>query len=126
MFIFFTLLFHTHHHHTRFPFPTWPGLAQLCSTSGAAAAPCRVLCRLQQTLEVLALRIAYVGVCVREVIIVTAIAATADASADLLVAPVLELLLVMLQQHERWEETVAAAAAVMGGRRRRRNRIKGS
>lgn len=56
--------------------------------------------RLQQTFEVLTLGIAYVGVRVREVIVVTAIATTADASADLLVTPVLELLLVMLQQHE--------------------------
>lgn len=56
--------------------------------------------RLQQTFEVLTLGIAYVGVRIREVIVITAIATTADASADLLVTPVLELLLVMLQQHE--------------------------
>lgn len=91
-----------------FPFPL--GLAW----HSCAPHQVQLLPRLQQTLEVLALRIAYVGVCVREVIIVTAIAATADASADLLVAPVLELLLVMLQQHERWEQTVAAAAAKRG------------
>lgn len=74
---------HTHHRHhiTRFP---------ILQPGG----------HLQQTFEVLTLGIADVGVRVREVIVVTAIATTADASADLFVTPVFELLLVMLQQHE--------------------------
>lgn len=70
---------------------------------------------LQQSLQVLALRVTGNRIGVGQIVAVAIAPAAGRLWASVLVhvAPVLELLLVVLEQHQRWEQAVAAAATVV-------------